>query len=59
LSGRTQTLKFADVASDLTAPIISNADCRLTSPDARKQERCRKQTPYELHYPYPRSSKPI
>ena len=54
-----QTLKFADVASDLTAPIISNADCRVTCPDTRKQERCRKQTPYELHYPYPGSSKPI
>ncbi len=54
-----QTLKFADVASDLTAPIISNADCRVTCPDTCKQDSCRKQTPYELHYPYPGSSKPI
>jgi hypothetical protein len=43
-------LKFGDVASDLTAPIISDADCRVTCPDTRKQERCCKQT---LHYPYP------
>jgi hypothetical protein len=52
-------LKFADVASDLTAPIISNADCRVTCPDTRKQERWRKQTPYELHDPHLGSSKPI
>jgi hypothetical protein len=37
-----QTLKFGDVASDLAAPIISNADCRVTCSDTRKQERCRK-----------------
>jgi hypothetical protein len=44
-----QTLKFDDVASDLTAPIISDADCRVTCPDTRKQERCRKQTRWPRH----------
>ena len=44
-------LIFVDVGSDPTAPIIRDADNRMTCPDTRKQENCREQTRHELHVP--------
>jgi hypothetical protein len=46
-----QAPKFVDVASDLTAPIIRYANCRVTDPHIREQQCRGNQTSYELHLP--------
>jgi hypothetical protein len=46
-----QAPKFADVASDLTTPIIRDASCRVTGPRIRKQQCCGNQTSCDLHLP--------
>jgi len=44
LARRVQALKLANVIPDPTAPIARYADCRVTGPHVREQQRRGKQT---------------